>query len=178
MLRPRLALLLLLGLSLSACKVKMPWEPAVEVQVYPAGWVTGVQARRPLGGGATAFVRAAYNSTDRRDWGEHDDEQGEGFGLGVGIRRDRIAAAASTWFLGARLDLWWLEIDWREDDGESGTSDIVVLQPVGEIGYRVRRAAGGVIEYALGLGSELNIETDGEDVGEGLILRFGVTYTF
>ena len=172
----RRSIALLALILLPSCRVNMPWQPATEVQVYPAGVIAGIQARTPLGQGATFFVRGAYNDTDRRDFGEHDEEEGGGPGIGIGFRRDYLPAAAETWFFGARLDLWQLEIDWREDDGASGTTDILVLQPAGEVGYRVRRSRGAVIEFAASLGAEVNVDTDGEDVGEGAILLLGVTF--
>ena len=163
---------------LPSCHVNMPWQPAAEVQVYPAGVIAGVQARKPLGQGATFFARGAYNATDRQDFGEHDEEEGGGPGVGIGYRRDYLPAAARTWFFGARLDLWQLEIDWRENDGTNGTTDILVLQPAGEVGYRMRRSGGGVLEFAASLGAEVNVDTDGEDVGEGAILLLGMTFVF
>ena len=166
-------------LLLAACQspVQMPWRAGTEFQVYPAGYVVAVQARRPLGEGATAFVRAGYNFTDRRDFGEQDDEEGGGPGVGIGLRREMMPAAQGTWFWGVRLDVWDLAIDWR-DGGQEGRTDVLVVQPAGELGYRTFREGGGRTEYALTLGSEVNVDTDGEDVGQGAILLLGVTYAF
>ena len=141
--------------------------------MYPAGfqltatslWPTGERDAWHVGGGA--------NVTDRRDWGEHDDEEGSGGGVGGGWRRfsgpDRLG-----FYWGGRADLWALTIDWEEDSGDDGRTDVLVLQPTGEIGYAWALGGPWVLETGVGLGVEWNVDTDGEDVGEGPIFLGGV----
>ena len=154
------------------------WAFGSEVQAYPAGvQVTGV-AVRELSERDSLSVRAGYNATDRNDWGEHDEEDGGGPGLGVGFHRVLRPELDGGWLVGGRLDLWWLDVDWEEDSGSSGSTDVVVLQPTLEGGYRWALEGGASVALTLGLGAEVNVDTDGEDVGEGAILLFGVRYLF
>lgn len=175
-----------LGLALcalgAACAgTSRPAWLGAETQVYPAGVIPGVQARWETGTRSESYVRLAANLTDRRDFGEHDDERGGGGGLGVGWRR-YVEASRSGWLYGARLDVWRLEIDWRDAPGQpsetSGESRIWVAQPSLETGYGWRLSEALRLELALGVGAEVNVSTDGEDVGQGAILLLGVTLLF
>jgi hypothetical protein len=176
------AALIALSLGLVACA--SPTRPSwlgIETQVYPAGVIPAVQARWETDPRSEVLVRAAANLTDRQDYGEHDDERGGGGGLGVGWRRYR-EPSQQGWLYGVRLDVWRLEIDWTDLPGEpgetSGETTIWVAQPSLEGGYGWRLSEGLRLELALGLGAEINVSTDGEDVGEGAILLFGATLLF
>lgn len=142
-------------------------------QAYPAGLITEAEVVVPIEEHHAVLLRAGYNFTDRRDYGEHDDEEGGGPGLTLGYRY-RPSGSEAGWFMGARADLWFMQIDW-EDPGRSGTTDIVVLQPTAEAGYAFSLSDSWSVEPFLALGAEINVDTDGEDVGEGAIFLLGVT---
>jgi len=156
-----------------------------EVQVYPAGVIAGLHGRSEVGAGEFVTARVAANVTDRRDFGERDDEEGAGWGAGLGYRRyidrtiDGTANSGSGWLWGARVDVWDLEIDWIDDPGGAGetrgTTDLVVLQPTLEVGYGFDLSSGWRGEVVLGLGAEINLEEDGREVGEGAIGLLGIT---
>ncbi|MEM6568246.1 MAG: hypothetical protein AAF957_07530 [Planctomycetota bacterium] len=181
-----LALSIASSLALSSCASQgltsiEPAPPAyrpygVEVQVYPAGIIPGLHARYRLSDADTLTFRLAANLTDRQDFGEREDESGDGWGSGVGWRRALSGDLDETgWYFGARVDVWDLSIDWR-DRGRSGTTDIIVLQPTAEGGYGWTTERAGRFELGLGLGAEINVDTQGEDVGEGAILLLGLTW--
>lgn len=152
-----------------------------EVQAYPAGIVPGLHVRRNVSEHDAIHVRVAANIVDRHDWAEHDDETGDGFGIGVGWRHSLqphdpgTTDRPNSWFYGARVDVWDLTIDWK-DPGRTGTTDILVLQPTAEVGYGWNTSSLGRLELGLGLGAEINVDTDGEDVGEGAIFLVGLTW--
>jgi hypothetical protein len=73
------------------------------------------------------------------------------------------------------MDVWDLIIDWK-DPGRMGSTETLVLQPTAEVGYGWNTAGVGRIELGLGLGAEINVDTDGEDVGEGAIFLIAVTW--
>jgi len=52
-----------------------------------------------------------------------------------------------------------------------------VLVPSLEGGYSWPIRRGGRFDVNVGLGYEFNVDTDGEDVGEGAILMLGVTFS-
>ncbi len=149
-----------------------------EVQAYPAGVIYGAHGQIAIDTAEVLTVRAAVNDTDRQDFGEFDDEQGEGIGGGVGYRR-YLGGFYDGWMWGARVDLWDLEIDWREDGGATGTTDVLVLQPTVEAGYTwwLDELRTWRLTLSAAVGAEINIDTDGEDVGEGAIGLLGVTLT-
>ena len=150
------------------------FSQGVELQGYPAG-IVGVGSWQ-FSSSETFEIRlhAGYNITDRKDWGKHDDETGGGPGFGAG----------ATWFLsenrpalwvGARADYWLLSVDW-ESGGTSGQTDVQVFQPTIRAGYRIVGASRHNlnVDLTLGFGAEVNLITDGEEVGEGAILLAGI----
>ena len=146
-----------------------------ELRAYPAGLIPGLRGEISLGETDLLLFHAGYNATDRHDWGEHADESGGGPGLGLGWLR-QFDSTSGGWVLGARLDYWQLEIDW-EDPGRSGRSEVKVLQPAVVGGYRWDSGR-WQLESSLSLGHEINVSTDGEDVGQGWILLAGLSALF
>jgi hypothetical protein len=159
------------------------WAFGVDVQAYPAGAIVAVETRRPVSERGELGLRAGYNLTQRGDFGEHDDEDGGGPGVGVGYRHLFAPRGTDGWLTGARVDLWSLDIDWEDDPsgsapaGREGSTDVLVLQPTAELGYGWWLGRGRV-ELVLAVGAEINVDTDGEDVGEGAIALLGFTYLF
>lgn len=165
---------LLALIPLAACSIAPP-AVGVEFQAYPAGIIPGIHVQVPLDEYGSLTGRFAANITDRQDFGEFDNEEGEGFGGGIGYRR-YLETGQTGWLYGGRIDIWSLEIDFEDSGGPTGTSDIIVLQPTAEVGYGFRLGEGSWrLEVALGVGAEINVDTDGEDVGEGAIVLLGVT---
>jgi hypothetical protein len=152
----------------------------VDAEVYPAGAVIAARGEKQVSDHAVVAGRVGYNFTERGDFGEHDDESGGGPGFGFTYRR-WLGEGFQGWFWGARADLFWLEVDWEDDlsggGKREGTSDIIVLEPVGQGGYSWTLPAGARLDLAASLGVEINVDTDGEDVGEGTILLFGLTWS-
>jgi len=162
-------------------------ELGVEVQGYPAGIISGLRFEWPNEGPSMWSARVAYNASDRQDWAEHDDETGGGIGLGVGWRYWKDAelhnpgeqgAHYRGWHFGGRVDFWALEIDWQDFSPslQSGRSDVLVAQPTLEAGYSWQTLKGHRIDLTFGVGAEINIDTDGEDVGEGAIALIGLSF--
>ena len=141
-----------------------------EVQAYPAG----VVARAGLGGevaGLRLSAAAGFNWTDRRDWGEHENEEGGGAGLGLRVAREGPGGRGVYGEL--RLDLWFLEVDWRDPGPRRGSTRIRVIQPAVGLGYGWSPGFGR-IRAGAALGWEVNTHVRGEPVGEGPILLAGV----
>jgi len=156
-----------------------PHAVGVTVQAYPAGVILAARASLPIRARSTLTAHAAHNLTDRRDFGEHDNEEGGGPGFGLAFRR-YLGTRYEGMHVGVRADLWFLEIDWQDDaPRRSGTTDIVVLQPTAQAGY-TRTVANGrlVLEATVALGVEINIDTQGEAVGEGAILLGGLAMAY
>lgn len=164
---PVCSMLLLAGLMMFSLP-HSGWAQYAEVQAYPAGVIlSGGIDIGPIG------VHAGYNHTRRGDFGRHDDERGNGFGAGA------------TWWYGSplrlaglragvRLDVWQLDIDWKDAGFRTGSTEIVVLQPTVRAAWHVPATP---LSVTAAVGVELNIRTDGEEVGEGPIGLIGLRWS-
>ena len=149
--------------------------PGVELQAYPAGIITSVQLSYIYSDKQLLTFNIGLNNTNRRDWGEHDNEEGSGSGFGLAWRH-YLRNAARGLNLGLRTDFWFLAIDWEQDSGASGTSDITVFQPTAQLGYSLPLQNGRwIIHGSVSLGAEINVQTSGQPVGEGAILLLGLS---
>ncbi len=170
---PRTVTLLFLALvAPNFLAAQRPFGAGLEVQGYPAGGIFTAQLEAGRGARWALLVSGGVNLTDRGDFGEHDDEEGEGGGGGIALRY-HPRGSGRGWFVGARADLWRLSIDWT-DPGRSGNTKVTVLQPTGLAGYRFPVGGGMVLDVSAALGAEINVRTNGEDVGDGAIVLLGV----
>ncbi len=149
-----------------------------EMQWYKAGFTFGLRSDLYYNKHENINLRVGYNLTDRQNFSQvNDDEKGGGFGLGLGYRY--YFGKRKGIYLGARADFWWLDIDW-EDFNESlqieemGTTEVVVFQPTIEAGYQFILDRHWIIAPAFAYGREINIITDGEDVGQDWITLIGI----
>ncbi len=166
-------------------------SPGVSVQIYPAGQI--LQARAAVQNGPRSEIHLffGYNRARRQDFGRMDHEEGGGFGIGADII-GFFRPEPQSLFFGAKLDLWYLNIDWRDvfdPCGDlrcmapvllrEGNTQILVVQPTAQLGYRLLPGGGSlVLDLTIALGAEVNAYTRGERVGEGVILLGGVAATF
>ncbi len=156
------------------------FDLGVELQQYPTGFLLGVKSEIGLSMHHALDFRAGYNLLDHQDFGEHEDEEGGGFGLTLGYRY-YFNPENINWFIGARTDLWFNEIDWienRNNEGEMGTSKVTVLQPTAICGYRFLVKENWVLTPTLAFGAEINIKTEGEAVGQGAIALWGMNLAY
>jgi hypothetical protein len=176
---PRFLLVLLLVVPTVLVGQGRPDAPAVgvELSAYPAGIIASARFTIPTGRSWSFEGTVGLNLTDRRDFGEHDNEEGEGPGAGIGIRWSE--EEASGWFLGARVEVWRLTIDWRDDPARTGETEVTVLQPTLRGGHGWNLGAGRFrFEVGGALGVEINASTTGEPVGKGAILLGGLALLY
>lgn len=151
--------------------------PVVELRAYPVGQIVSAGLAWPLNPQTEWGAAVLYNRTQRGDVGRHEDESGDGFGLGVELSRF-WTAAHHGWLYGARAELLKLDLDWK-DPGREGKSSITVIQPTLRFGYRTLPFYRGLsATVSANLGAEINVATRGEKVGEGPIglLSFALRY--
>lgn len=149
-----------------------PW---VEWRAYPSGQIAGLgwQAELPhVGPQVRGSVVLLANRARRGHAGRHDDERGDGWGVGLAVERF-LAAPDAGWSLGARIDAFQLEIDYR-DPGVVGHSRATVLQPTLSAGYTQVLDNGWHLQYSAGFGAEINVRTRGAKVGDGAIGLLGL----
>ncbi|MEZ5029868.1 MAG: hypothetical protein R2787_00565 [Saprospiraceae bacterium] len=148
----------------------------VEFQTYPTGQISSLSYAHSFGENGTIEARIGYNFVDHRDLGVQDDEKGGGFGGSIGY-------AHRIWNLlrlGARADIWWNKIDWKMDPGTpqevKGMTKISVLQPTLTLDYPIPLGR-WFLTPRIAFGAEINVQTDGEEVGQGAILLGGIGFS-
>jgi len=181
----------------SAAAQVLPFSPLLEAQVYPAGGILVGGAR--LG---PIDIHAGWNHTRRGNFGEHDNERGGGPGIGASFWRGGATSAPNApgapdapgavsgllgitgLHAGLRLDVWYLDIDWWDSVTggitpppitfrRRGSTQVTVLQPTVRIRFDL---PGTQLGITAAFGAEINVVTDGEDVGEGAIGLVGLRW--
>lgn len=153
-----------------------------EFRAYPAGQMYLLSGEHLLKTRSSVMLDLGYNKADRKDFGVQDKEVGGGFGGGIGYRYF-IKKEQKGFFVGFENFIWKLSIDWESTPDNfftsSGTSDILVLQPAFNGGYKyVSQSSKYFGEVGLAFGREYNLKTVGAEVGQGgismLLVGFGV----
>ena len=147
-----------------------------EHQFYPTGMISSLNLQVHYPTLWYLETRAGYNHIRHGDAGIHQDEQGYGFGGGLGLGRKWLVGKQTIRTL-LRSDFWRNQIDWRDhintEEEVSGLSKIWVWQPTLMIGYEWQLNQILVLP-TVSFGAEINVDTQGSEVGEGLILLVGV----
>ena len=144
-----------------------------EFQWYPAGTITGLHIAFNAKLHSSVHIRLGYNKTNRKDNGKHADEKGSGWGGTIGYRY-YFKPFPHKFFIGARTDLWRMKINWS-DALLPGTSKTWTLQPTFETGYTFFVNDQMFITPSIANGVEINIKTDGQEVGHGFITLLGIS---
>ena len=149
----------------------------IEIQWYPAGYQFMVTGEYGISDNHAIQAKVGYNLARRKDFSPYNDlENGGGLGATLGYRY-YFGERNSGLYLGVRADIWALTIDWEDADQtpNSGTTDITVFQPTGEVGYMYAFEESPLaIGINAGAGYEINVVTKGEAVGEGAIGLLGI----
>jgi len=156
------------------------YDVGLEIQAYPTGIIPGLHFEYGLSDKDGLLGRVGYNIVNHRGLGVQDDEKGGGFGFSLGYRR-YFKTDRQGFFLGARADLWFNKIDWKENPNlpteVRGKTDITVFQPTAEAGYVVNlKKEGWSFVPSIAFGAEINVKTEGAPVGEGAVLLLGFTF--
>ena len=167
----------MIGLATVLASTSSVAQPGIgigsEAQLYPAGLIAAAVFQTSVGARDAVALHAAYNLTDRRDFGRHDSEEGNGPGAGASWHH--VFGDGTTGVtVGARMDFWRLTIDWRDNPNRTGTTKVTVWQPTARVGYQWVAGSGHwSFGPTVGFGLEVNVSTTGEAVGEGPILLGG-----
>ncbi len=153
-------------------------EIGFELQVYPTGVIPGVRFETDIDDFSTFHLRLGAQTIRHQDFGVHDDERGNGVGASIGYKRYRkLGYEGFSWSL--RSDLWFNTLDWTDNPGTtdevSGTTDVLVLQPTVELSWLFLPVSNLFVTPSFSAGFEINIQTEGEEVGQGFIYILGLT---
>lgn len=168
--------LYLLLLVLPICTIAQPLDLSFEFQAYPTGLIPGIQIEKGFGEKDALHLRLGYQYIRHGDFGVHEDERGDGYGFSLGYKH-YLKENFTGWFWGLRNDLWWNTLDWKDNIGTSneigGTTEIVVVQPTAMAGYLFELGETGFFTPSIAFGFEVNVQTEGEETGQGAILLLG-----
>ena len=145
----------------------------LEFQAYPTGFIPGLHIDVTFNNRNGLILRLGYNWFNHRDLGVHDSEKGYGLGFSLGYRRYFEEDGLKGFYIGGRTDFWFSEVTWSEHvdndrDKEvliKSKSDIIVLQPVLEIGYKLKsKDSRFAFVPFLALGYEWNVSERGHEI--------------
>jgi len=145
------------------------------LQIYPAGTMINLKSNWKVSPREILTGKLGYNFAMRQDFGKHDNEEGGGPGFTVAYKR-YFKTELSGWFMEARAAMWFLDIDWGDNTPlRSGNTDITVVQPTVGLGYDFLINHSLKLGFIAAFGYEVNVATNGEDVGEGGISLLGIS---
>ncbi len=148
-----------------------------EVQLYPAGTIFNLKTDWAISVKSLLIGKVGYNKAMRQDFGKHDSEEGGGLGFTAAYRH-YLKTDFSGWFVEARAGMWFLDIDWRDDNpARTGNTKISVFQPTLGIGYDFVLSDNLKLGLIAAFGYEVNVGTRGEPVGEGGISLVGISFS-
>ena len=150
----------------------------IELQGYPTGFISTLVLYKEFNNKNFVHARIGYNLIRHGDAGVHQDERGDGWGGSLGFDRS-LKVRNTNVLLGARCDIWYNILDWKNNIGQptqfTGTTKVTVVQPTVRLSYPIKIGVNYIVP-ALAFGSEVNVKTRGDEVGQGIILLLGVSY--
>ncbi|HMQ11239.1 MAG TPA: hypothetical protein PKC21_09910 [Oligoflexia bacterium] len=156
------------------------WDFSLNGQLYPAGFISTVSAQKSIGLQSLIGLRLGHNLLRHGNLGVQDNERGHGFGFSIDYTHYLKKNHISQWYATVRNDIWFNSVDWKNNLDQpsetSGNTDIIVAQPTLEIGYTFINNKNFFIRPNLAFGVEINVDTQGEDVGEGMIGLIGISF--
>src|SRR5687768_7279678 len=146
-----------------------------EFQWYSSGNIIGLHLAFNAMEHHSVQFRIGYNKADYKNWAEHDEEKGGGWGAGVGYRY-YTNPFPHKFFIGARADLWRLEIDWKNNSpAASGVTKTWGLLPSLELGYFFWINDQAFITPGIAAGYMVHLKTDGAEIGKGFTTLLGIS---
>ena len=169
--------LFVMGLATGALSQSSIWDVSFEFQAYPTGLIPGLRIEKGFADRHAVHLRLGYQYIRHRDLGVHGDERGNGYGFTLGYKyffKENFQGLS----LSLRNDIWFNSLDWEDYDDsglvtDMGTTEITVVQPTVEAGYTLMLGEKWTFTPSLAFGFEVNVKTEGSEVGEGAILLLG-----
>lgn len=150
-------------------------DAGAEYQWYPDGMILNLQLAINAKIHHSVQLRAGYNKAGLKKTSIHDSEEGHGWGGSIGYRY-YFNALPRRFYIGARADLWKMNIHWSIPVTES-TSKLTVLQPGVEAGYTFLINDLFFITPYFTAGTQLTLNTKGDKVsyGDGFCPMAGIS---
>ncbi|WP_293890147.1 hypothetical protein [Flavobacterium sp.] len=152
-------------------EVKEKREIGLEIQKYPVGTITVITYNYFFKETWAMRFRVGGNFANRKDEsGFNDDEKANGFGGSFGINK-YVRSGNGNFIFGANVDVWNMWTKWIDysEIPQNGKTYTLVIQPWINAGYLYNFSKKFNAGIYLGFGREINVITDGENVGQGLM---------
>lgn len=155
----------------------------LERQQYSTGNISGIRAEFRISDHRTISLRGGK---EYYEWSGYSYERGEGYGGTIGFRYYRNTNFSKL-FLGARADIFRINLDWSERDHGMQipyNSKIVSFQPSVLAGYVVQIGSHFRITPTIALGYQWNLNKEGMYRSKGSkdfdgdVLLFGLNLGF
>lgn len=151
----------------------------LEYEYYPAGQIFGLVGEYFINNEHALHAKLGANVARRKDFsGLNDDERGWGPGFTLGYRY-YFDGTMKNFYVGLRADMWSMDIDWKDSTNSptSGTTEILVFQPTAEFGYSLNFGVNKMWNFKAAIvnGLEINVVSNGKDVGQGFITLGQIT---
>ena len=147
-----------------------------QFQYHLYGTVTSLHAAFNSKIHHSILVQFSYNKANRKDNGEKDIETGSGWGGALGYRY-YFRPHPHKLFLGVKADIFKMKIDWV-DGIFTGQTRTWTLQPSLELGYTFVVNDQGFITPFIANGVQINVQTEGDKVGQGFVPIIGISAGF
>ena len=121
-------------------------------------------------------LRAGYNMVTENYSGSYQNEKGGGFMGGLGYRY-YFRYKPYGFFIGARADIWNMDIDWTKNLVVGNTKSTFFI-PAFETGYMVVARDWFFFTPSVSVGSRINLKSDVVSLKDGLVVLYGVSAGF
>ena len=121
-------------------------------------------------------IRAGYNMVNESYSDSYQKENGGGFIAGLGYRY-YFRYKPHGFFIGARADVWNMDIDWTKNL-LTGNTKSTFFVPAFETGYMLVANDWFFFTPSISIGTKINVKSGTESLKDGLLISYGFSAGF
>ncbi len=147
-----------------------------EIQQSIDGYQAAIRGEYGFGNHSAAFLRLTATEFWRDMYGIHDDENGVGYGVGLGYRY-YFKHRKRGWYTELRADLWRNEVEWFETENQiktTGITKVVDFQPAILFGYAFHLSRNLRLATTFSIGDQIHIYTEGAELSSYGVVQWGL----
>ena len=151
-------------------------DVGAEFNHYSGGNIYGVHLAFNAKLHSSFIIRAGYNIVNENYSGNYQNEKGGGIAAGIGYRY-YLRYKPSGFFIGARADIWNMDIDWTKNLLTGNTKSTFFI-PAFETGYMLVANDWFFFTPSISVGSRFNVKSGTESIKDGLLVSYGFSAGF
>lgn len=147
-----------------------------EIQQSIEGYQAAIRGEYGFGNHSAVFLRLTATEFWRDMYGVHDDENGVGYGTGLGYRY-YFKHRKRGWYTELRADVWRIEVEWIERENQvkkTGITNIIDFQPAILFGYAFHLSRNLRLATTFSIGDQIHIYTKGEELSSFGVVQWGL----